>query len=207
MQIKVDEISKLIRQQIEDYDKTTDMSEVGTVISVGDGIGRIYGLEFLLRKPLGDNFFGWLSYTLMKSERRTDENAPFIRFDFDQTHILTLIGSYRLPYNWQIGARFRLVSGNPFTPVEDSAFDAATGETTPILGPENSARLPVFHQLDLRVDKTWNYRALRVTAYLDIQNVYNAKNVEFINYSYDFRDSVPLLSLPTAPSIGFKLEF
>jgi F-type H+-transporting ATPase subunit alpha len=45
MQIKVDEISKLIRQQIENYERRTDLAEVGTVISVGDGIGRIYGLE------------------------------------------------------------------------------------------------------------------------------------------------------------------
>ena len=45
MQIKVDEISKLIRAQIEEYDKKTDLAEVGTVITVGDGIGRIYGLD------------------------------------------------------------------------------------------------------------------------------------------------------------------
>ena len=52
MEIKVDEISKLIRQQIEDYEKTTDLSEVGTVISVGDGIGRIYGLEKVMAGEL-----------------------------------------------------------------------------------------------------------------------------------------------------------
>jgi F-type H+-transporting ATPase subunit alpha len=45
MEIKVDEISKIIRQQIEGYEKQTDTAEVGTVISVGDGIGRIYGLD------------------------------------------------------------------------------------------------------------------------------------------------------------------
>jgi F-type H+-transporting ATPase subunit alpha len=45
MDIKVDEISKIIRQQIEGFEKQTDQSEVGTVISVGDGIARIYGLE------------------------------------------------------------------------------------------------------------------------------------------------------------------
>jgi F-type H+-transporting ATPase subunit alpha len=45
MDIKVDEISKIIRQQIEGYEKQTDLSEVGTVISVGDGIARIYGLD------------------------------------------------------------------------------------------------------------------------------------------------------------------
>jgi F-type H+-transporting ATPase subunit alpha len=45
MEIKVDEISKIIRQRIEGYEKQTDTAEVGTVISVGDGIARIYGLE------------------------------------------------------------------------------------------------------------------------------------------------------------------
>ena len=44
MDIKVDEISKIIRERIEGYEKQTDKSEVGTVISVGDGIARIYGL-------------------------------------------------------------------------------------------------------------------------------------------------------------------
>ena len=57
MEIKVDEISKLIRQQIEGFEKKTDSAEVGTVISVGDGISRIYGLEKVMaggkRLPAG----------------------------------------------------------------------------------------------------------------------------------------------------------
>src|SRR4249920_2466475 len=43
-QIRADEISKIIRQQIENFDVAMDVSEVGSVISVGDGIARIYGL-------------------------------------------------------------------------------------------------------------------------------------------------------------------
>ena len=35
---------------------------------------------------------------------------------FDQTHILTILGSYRLGHGWEFGARFRLVSGNLVTP-------------------------------------------------------------------------------------------
>ena len=45
MEIKVDEISKIIRQQIEGFDRHTSLAEIGTILSVGDGIGRIYGLE------------------------------------------------------------------------------------------------------------------------------------------------------------------
>ncbi len=45
MQIKAAEIADIIRRQIEGHETTIDMTEVGTVISVGDGIARIYGLD------------------------------------------------------------------------------------------------------------------------------------------------------------------
>ena len=44
-QIKADEISKIIRQQIENFETAMNVSEIGSVLSVGDGIARIYGLE------------------------------------------------------------------------------------------------------------------------------------------------------------------
>src|SRR6516162_10070027 len=43
--IKADEISKILREQIENYQQTVAVDEVGAVISVGDGIARIHGLE------------------------------------------------------------------------------------------------------------------------------------------------------------------
>ena len=171
------------------------------------GSGNIYGGELLLKKALGDRFYGWMSYTLMRSVRTPGPGEAPRLFDFDQTHILTVIASYDFPLNWRIGARFRLVSGNPMTPISDGVFDSTSSTYLPISGPPNSARLPTFHQLDLRVDKTWVYRRVKVTSYLDIQNVYNAENTEFLNYSYDYRTTQPVLSLPTAPSIGLKIEW
>jgi F-type H+-transporting ATPase subunit alpha len=44
-QISADEISKLIREQIENYDKAVEVNEVGSIISLGDGIARLHGLE------------------------------------------------------------------------------------------------------------------------------------------------------------------
>src|SRR5512140_1063765 len=44
-QIKADEITKLIREQIENYESSISVDETGTVISLGDGIARVYGLE------------------------------------------------------------------------------------------------------------------------------------------------------------------
>ena len=51
-QIKADEISKIIRQQIENFETALDVSEVGYVISVGDGIARVYGLENVMAGEL-----------------------------------------------------------------------------------------------------------------------------------------------------------
>lgn len=45
MEIKAEEISQIIKDQIKDYDKKVELSETGIVLSVGDGIARVYGLE------------------------------------------------------------------------------------------------------------------------------------------------------------------
>ncbi|MBD3869144.1 MAG: F0F1 ATP synthase subunit alpha [Acidobacteria bacterium] len=68
MEIRVDEISKLIRQQIEGFDRQTDMAEVGTVISVGDGIARIYGLEKAMAGELLELPHGVMGMTLNLEE-------------------------------------------------------------------------------------------------------------------------------------------
>ena len=61
MEIKVDEISALLKKQITDFEKRVDVSEVGTVISVGDGIAKVYGLEKCMSSELlefPNNVFG-----------------------------------------------------------------------------------------------------------------------------------------------------
>jgi F-type H+-transporting ATPase subunit alpha len=52
MEIRVEEISDLLRKQITDFEKKVDVSEIGTVISVGDGIARLYGLEKCMSSEL-----------------------------------------------------------------------------------------------------------------------------------------------------------
>jgi F-type H+-transporting ATPase subunit alpha len=51
-QIRADEIERILREEIENYDKAVEVSEVGSVISVGDGIARIYGLEKVMAGEL-----------------------------------------------------------------------------------------------------------------------------------------------------------
>jgi outer membrane receptor protein involved in Fe transport len=173
-----------------------------------NGLGRVYGLELVAKHELTSKFVGWLAYTLMRAERRDSGSSSYRLFQYDQTHILTVFGSYTLPRNWQIGSRFRYVTGNPTTPVTGSIYDASTDTYNPVYSLNKySARVPAFHQLDIRVDKRWIYNSWMLTAYLDLQNVYNRANPEEVQYNFNFRKSQYSQGLPIYPILGLKGEF
>jgi hypothetical protein len=106
-----------------------------------------------------------------------------------------------------VGARFRYITGRPYTPYVGGLVDFDAGAYSPVEASEaNSARLPARHQLDLRVDKMWEFSSWKLAAYLDVQNVYNRENTEDIGYNYDFSDSQPLPGLPILPILGIRGE-
>lgn len=173
-----------------------------------EGEGRVYGMELILRHEPSDYFFGWLSYTLQRAERKDHPGDSVRPFDFDQTHILTLLGSVKLPYGFRFGLRFRYISGNPYTPVEGSVYDADNDLFVPIYSKDNnSKRFPSFHQLDLRLDRTFLFDSWKLTVYIDVQNVYMNENPEFMRYNYDYSESDYITGLPIIPSLGIKGEF
>ncbi|HVY25534.1 MAG TPA: TonB family protein [Polyangiaceae bacterium] len=173
------------------------------------GSGRVYGGELLLRyktRP-GGCFFGWLAYTLSRSDRRDADGEKYYRYDYDQTHILTALGSYKLGRGWQIGARFRYVTGSPYTPNIGGTVDYDAGTYAPVASTaRNSKRLPAFHQLDLRVDKTWQFQSWALSTYLDVQNVYNHQNTESIGYNFDYSQTQATHGLPILPIVGIRGE-
>jgi len=171
---------------------------------INDGRGRIYGAE-LSAKYQSEDTFGYFAYTLSRSERQ-DRSDPWRLFEQDQTHILSLVLSHQLGRGWELGGRFRLVSGNPETPVEGAVYDAGPGVYRPIWGPVNSERAPMFHQLDLRVEKKWQLGAVSLAAYLDLMNAYNAKNEVGKSYSYDYSESESASGLPIVPNLGIRGE-
>lgn len=169
--------------------------------------GRVYGAELLLRHEFNGRFFGWIAYTLSRSERLDFGETRWRVFDFDQTHILTALGSYQLPRNWSIGARWRYVTGNPTTPIVDSVYDSDNDVYTRVPGRTNSARTSPFHQLDVRVDKRWIRDRYTLNLYLDLQNAYNRMNEEDVQYNYDYTESQAVTGLPLIPGFGFRAEF
>jgi TonB family protein len=171
------------------------------------GSGRTYGTELLLRFKPGGKFFGWVAYTLARSERRDDDQADYYRYDYDQTHNLVAVGSYKLGRGWQLGARFRYVTGSPYTPELGGTMDYDAGSYAPVTARvRNSARLPAFHQLDLRVDKTWKFQAWSLSWYLDLQNAYIHKNTESISYNFDYSQTTATYGIPILPIMGLRGE-
>lgn len=169
--------------------------------------GYAVGGELLLRYRPDDKFFGWLAYTLSRSMVREQPGRDELPAAFDQTHILTALGSYQLGRGWQVGARFRLVSGRPLTPVVGSIYDANAGSYVSITGKPSSERAGLFRQLDLRADKTWTFSGWKLSMYLDVQNVTYAKNMEGYRYNYDYTDREIVEGLPIIPSLGVRGEF
>ena len=177
-----------------------------------EGSGAVMGLETLVKYKPDRKFFGWVAYTLSRSVRQNSDEQEEYLFQFDQTHNLIMLGSYRLGRGWEFGARFRVVSGPLTTPVLDrpalpGLFAADSGSYARLDGKPFSRRLPLFHQLDLRVDKRWQFKDWRFSAYLDIQNVYNNQAVETLVYNYNFSQETFQTGLPIIPSIGLRGEF
>lgn len=172
------------------------------------GDGFAYGAEVFLRYNPDGRFFGWLSYTLSQSKRREVPGEPFWPFAFDQTHVLTVLGSLKLGRGWQFGARFRLVSGDPYTPSGYGAYNATVGAQLAVPGyPPNQARLPLFNQVDLRIDRVYTFATWKLSTYFDVQNVSNARNVEGLSYNYNYTQSSHVYGLPILPSFGVRVEF
>jgi outer membrane receptor protein involved in Fe transport len=171
------------------------------------GQGRAYGAEVLLRHYPKDKFFGWISYTLSRSERRDPTTKQWELYEFDQTHIFTAIAGYNLPWGFDISARFQYVTGNPYTPITGSVYNSDSGDFEPIQGASNSVRNRPFNKLDLRLDKNFVFDAWRLGLYLDVQNAYWADNQEGIQYNYDFTKSQVVTGLPIFPQIGMTARF
>lgn len=168
-----------LRDSISLANQGADFGVVGNVPVDSRGKGRAYGVELLAQQKLFKGFYGILAYTFVVSEF-TDKNGNYIPSSWDNRHILTLTAGYKIKRNWEFGARWRFVAGLPFTPIDTSlslqipVYDV-TGSGIADVSRLNSLRSSVFHQLDIRVDKSFFFKKWSLNLYLDIQNIYSFK--------------------------------
>lgn len=176
-----------VRDSINIASKSADYGTFGDeeIISVSDG--QAYGMELLAQNK---SFFGFnviLSYTFVIS-KFTDKYDEFVPSAWDNRNIINLTVLRGFKKNWEIGAKWRYVGGAPYTPadLETSAYVPAwdaRGTEYPDYDRFNELRLAAFHQLDIRIDKTYFFPKWSLNLYVDVQNVYNFKSENPPNYT------------------------
>ncbi len=177
-------LSEDIKISLEAYYKnltnTFVYSETSKIIT-NNGSGNIWGIEFFLQKKMIDNLVGSISYTYSISKRKDAEYLQEYYFDYDRTHNFNLVGSYKISNDWQIGIKYSYSTGTPYSPTIGTV--PKDGEYYIVKGEKNSARLPDYHELDLRIDKKFEFDGWTLNIYFDIWNVYNRYNI--VEYVYD----------------------
>ncbi len=207
------------------------------------GRGTGYGADFYLeRRGPGPN--GSLSLSWLKADRTFPdflsgaEEVEEITYPpvFDRRVDLDLVVRLPLDGGWDIGARWHVGTGVPYTrplasyayfsprqtrdgvlrwqfnPEDEPGGEPDDDQANPygvILGPRNGERYPIYHRLDLSVRRTFTPRWGTVVPYLDVLNLYNRTNVLF--YFYDFSGDRPvrtgLSMFPLLPTFGVEVRF
>ncbi len=185
---------------------TTNVDEIDLNYT-STGYGKSYGAELLLRHALTKNFFGWISYSLSRTERDYAQGKQYGAHPLDQPHNLVIVASYKLPWDLIIGAKLRYTTGPLNTPTIGSIYDANGNYYYPLMGPQWSRRLPDFFQLDLRVDRRIVFERWMLAFYLDVQNVTNRSNVEGVTNNYDYTKEQFIYGLPIVPVLGMRAEW
>lgn len=164
--------------------KGTDYGVLGNEAVTSTASGRAYGVELMGRWYNYKGLTFIASYTWVRSEFKDGrQSGKYIPSSWDNKHMFTFSGTYSLPKNWDVSAKFRVVGGAPYTPydVERSSYVEAWDANNQLLydySRFNSERLDPFTQLDLRVDKTFYFKKLMLGIYIDVQNVLNSKYKE-----------------------------
>lgn len=165
-----------LRNQISLANLGADFGIIGNEAVSSISEGRAYGFELLAQKKSYSGLYGIASYTFVRSEFK-DAQGGYIPSTWDNKHLLTITAGKKLNRNWEIGTKFRLVGGKPYTPYDLDAsslkdnYDVQNGgilDYTKL----NTERLDTYTQLDIRVDKTWFLKKATINLYLDVQNIY-----------------------------------
>ena len=159
---------------------------IGNEAVTSSGEGRAYGFELFLQQKFTKSYFLTASYTFFKSEF-TGADGSYAPSAWDNRHLLSVIFGKKFKNGYELGVKYRLAGGAPYTPYDltSSQLNYVTlGTGSFDFTQLNSQRLPVFNQLDIRIDKKINFKKSSLDFFLDIQNVTNAKSYSQDLYSF-----------------------
>lgn len=160
--------------------KGNDYGTIGNEALSSEAKGRSYGVELMFKWLLTQKLNLSSSLTIFKSEFKDGEQGSYVPSVWDNRFILNMSGTYNFPKHWSLGAKVSCIGGSPYTPydVKKSSLVEAwnvQGRAYYDYSRYNQERLPVFGQLDVRVDKTFYLKKCMLGFYLDIQNITASK--------------------------------
>ena len=169
-----------LSDQIPLYCKGNDYGTIGNEALSFEAKGRSYGVELMFKWLLTQKLNLSSSLTIFKSEFKDGEQGSYVPSAWDNRFILNMSGTYNFLKHWSLGAKVSCIGGSPYTPydVEKSSLVEAwnvQGRAYYDYSRYNQERLPVFGQLDVRVDKTFYLKKCMLGFYLDIQNITASK--------------------------------
>ncbi len=196
-----------------------DFSVLGNEPISSVGLGRTYGLELLYQKKFTDNYYLIVAYTLYKSEYTAFDEDAYLPSAWDSRHLLTLTGGYKFGNNWELSGRLRYLGRTPFAPVDQAATLANYPAVIRDYSQLGNETLDTFNQVDVRIDKKWNYSRWTLNVFLEIQNILGSQipqEPEF-GLARDMdgnelspRSLVQIMDIDNAsilPSIGVVIDF
>lgn len=160
--------------------KGNDYGVIGNELLTSTAQGRSYGAELLLKWLIAKKLNLASSFTLFKSEYRTDKESEYIASAWDNRFIFNLRGTYNLPRHWSVGMKVSCIGGAPYTPYDadkSSLVTAWNAQGKPYYDYTryNEERLPPFTQVDIRIDKTFYLKRCMLGFYIDLQNIAGSK--------------------------------
>ena len=162
------------------------------------GKGLTKGIEFSLQKKLSDiPYYGIVSLTISRSDFTPLDGIKRAGL-YDQNVIFNVNGGYKFNAEWEGSFKFRFASGSPYTPFDNNGRQSVYEY--------NSKRLVPSHSLDLRIDKRWNFSSWVLITYLDIQNIYNRRNMNSVRWDPRIMKVDESSSIGILPSIGISAE-
>ena len=139
--------------------------EISTV-----GRGRSYGAELQFQQKLTNNFYAIFAYTFFYSEFTGFDRDNFLPSVWDSRHLISFAGGYKLNRNWEISARYRFAGRTPFVPVNEDETLVSYPEIVLDYNSLGEETLDIFSQLDIRIDKKWNFKSFSLNIFAEVQN-------------------------------------
>lgn len=170
-----------------------------------DGVrGAAQGVSLTSRYRLREVFFTWVSLDLGRSTRTVDGvTSPS---DFDQPFAVNVVASWTFRPTWNLGIRYRVSAGLPYTPIVDGTYLAETDTYAPVYGALNAERLPAYQKVDLHLEKRFELRRATITPYLEAWYVPKGSNTMYLAWSYDYDETAEVHGPGFIPLVGVRGE-